>query len=197
MLLTGSQLLGTPVMSLQTGALLATAELAIINPGDLTVIAYEVEGPNLDQRPSFLLVNDIRELSDVGMIIDSSDEFVGAEDVVKLKPLYEMHFTVVDKHVIDEDRKKIGKVTDYTIDADSFIIQQLNVKRPLLKSLSDAELLIHRSQIIEINDKEIIVRSAKNQKTAEDESKVGNLRYVNPFRQKSPQTEATELQPKL
>lgn len=196
MLLTGSQLVGTPIMSLQTGARLASVKLAIINPGNLAVVAYEVEGPNLDQEPSLLLVHDIREFSDIGMIIDSSDEFVGSEDVIKLKPLYEIKFTVVDKQVIDEDRKKIGKVTDYTIDADSFVIQQLNVKRPLFKSLQDAELLVHRSQIIEINDTQIIIKSGKNRKQVTADQGAGSLRYVNPFRQKAPQPEAAELDTK-
>lgn len=191
MLLTGSQLAGTPIMSLQTGTPLGTAEEAIINPADLKVIAYEVEGPNLDMRPSLLLVSDIRELSDMGMIINSSEEFVGPDDIIKLKPLYELNFNVVGKHVIDEDHKKIGKVTDYTLDADSFVIQQLNVKRPLLKSLQEAEVLVHRSQITEITDHEIIVKSAKNKKPSRHKKAI---QYTNPFRQKNPQPEGAKTE---
>ena len=191
MLLTQSQLVGTPVMSLQTGTPLALIETPIINPSNLKIIAFEVEGPNLDLRPSILLVSDIREFSDVGMIIDSSDEFVGSDDIIKLKPLYELHFTVVGKHVVDEKHKKIGKVTEYTFDADSFVIQQLNVKRPLFQSLNEAELLVHRSQIVEINDEEIIVKSATNKKPARSKKKA-DLAYANPFRQSSPQPETAD-----
>lgn len=195
MLLTGSQLEGTPIMSLQTGVQLAVAQEAIIDPSNLKIVAYEVEGPNLDMRPSLLLVSDIRELSNVGMIIDSNDEFVGSEDIIKLKPLYDLKFTVLNKRVTDEQHKKIGKVIDYTLDAESFVIQQLSVKRPLLHSLQEAELLIHRSQIVEINDSEIIVKSATNKQSARAKSST-NLDYTNPFRQKSPQPEAVELDSK-
>ena len=177
-------------MSLQTGAELARTKEAIVNPANLKVVAYEVEGSMLNQDPSLLLVDDIRELSDIGMIIDSSDEFVGTEDVIKLKPLYELHFSVLNKQVVDEERKKIGKVDDYTIDIDSFVVQQLNVKRPLLRSLSDAEMLVHRSQIIEINDNEIIIKTGEI-KQPETKKEPGR-HYVNPFRQSSPQPESID-----
>lgn len=193
MLLTGSQLAGTPIMSLQTGTQLGTAETAIINPANLKIVAYEVEGPNLDQRPTLLLIDDVRELSDMGMIINSSEEFVGVDDIIKLKPLYELHFSLINKHVVDERKKKIGKVIDYTVDPESFVVQQLCVKRPLLKSLSEAELLIHRSQIVEINDSQIIIKSAKVKITG---SKAKAMDYVNPFRQNTPQAEGSKMKVK-
>lgn len=188
MLVTGSQISGTPVMSLQTGAVLAITEDAIINPANLKIIAYELNGPNLDTKPSLLLIRDIREFGDMGMIVNSSEEFVSPEDIIKLQPLYELKFTLIGKYVKDIDHKKIGKVIDYTIDPGSFIIQQLTVKRPLLQSLHEAERLIHRSQIVEINDHEIIIKSGK----AKHSSKK-TVHYTNPFRQKTPQPEAAKI----
>lgn len=191
MLLPGSQLIGTPIMSIQTGAELARATEAIINPSDLTIVAYEVDGPTVDPSAPLLLVSDIREIGDIGMIIDSNDEFVSGEDIIKLKPLYELHFTVLDKPVLDENRKKIGKVEDYTVDIDSFAIQQLTVRRPLFQSFTDAELLVHRTQIIEINDTEIIIKSGEL--TTPEVASTSSRHYINPFRQTTPQTEgATE-----
>ena len=178
-------------MGLQTGAELARTQTAIISPSTLAIVAYVVEGPNLDHDPSLLLVKDIREMGDVGMIIDSSDEFVSDEDVIKLKPLYDLGFTVVDKQVLDEKRRKLGKVTDYVVDADSFVIQQLNVKRPLLKSLNDAELVIHRSQIVEVNDTEIIVKMTDIKATAVVQ-RATTRAYVNPFRHSNPQPETID-----
>jgi uncharacterized protein YrrD len=180
-----------PVMSLQTGAELAKTTAAIINPSNLTVVAYEVDGPTLDQNPSLLLVRDIREIGSIGMIIDSSDEFVGTDDIIKVKPLYDLHFTVLDKHVLDEHRKKLGKVVDYSIDVDSFVIQQLTVRRPLFKSLNDAELLVHRSQIVEINDTEIIVKSTADK--AKRPVTQATHHFVNPFRQGNPQPESADI----
>lgn len=176
-------------MGLQTGTELAVTIQPVIDPRTLAIIAYEVDGPLLDAKPSLLRIEDIRELSDIGMIIDSSEEFVELDDVIKLKEVYLYHFRLLDLPVIDEHGRKLGKVTDYTFDPKSFVIQQINVRRPFLQSLNESELLIHRSQITEINDQAIIVRLA----TAPAEPLKGKVRnYTNPFRSQTPQPESID-----
>lgn len=189
MLLPGSQLLGTSVMSLQTGKELARTSKAIINPHNLSVLAYQIEGQHLDHDPSYVRIADIRELGNLGMIVDSSDEFIEPEDIITDKPIYELEFTLEGKHVVDDHNTKVGKVTDYVVDVESFVIQQLNVKKPLLKSFTDDEVLIHRGQIIEVNDSEIIIKSGK---VKEKVSVATDKHYINPFRQSTPQTESTK-----
>lgn len=190
MLLLGSRLIGTPIMGLQTGTKLAATKVPIIDPSNLKIVAYEVDGPLLAEHPSFIRIADVRELSDVGMIIDSNDEFVGAKDVVALQKIYELDFNLIGLTVIDEIGHKLGKVDDYSLDTDSFIIQQLNVKRGVIKSLADTGLLIHRSQIVEINDRSIIVRTTA--KKLEPITKPGQLSYMNPFRSPTPQTDSSD-----
>ncbi|MFZ2835919.1 MAG: hypothetical protein WAZ21_01190 [Candidatus Saccharimonadales bacterium] len=189
MLLIGSRLIGTPIMGLQTGTALARTAKAIIDPRNLTIVAYELSGPLLDRQPSLLRIVDIRELSDIGMIVDSSDEFITPDEVIKIQSVYDLHFDLIGLTVIDDKKHKLGKVAAYTIEATSFVIEQLNVKRPLLRSFGDTELLIHRSQIIEINDTTIIVRSAQND--AHEPVTQAIRSYSNPFRGNSPQPEAT------
>jgi len=174
-------------MGLQTGGELARTERAVINPHTLEIIAYELTGPLLAARPALLRIADVREFSDIGMIVDSSDEFVSPEDIVKLNEIYQLHFNLVGMPVLNEKKRKLGKVEGYTIETAGFVIQQLDVKRPLLKSLNDTNLLIHRSQISEITDHEIIVRSEA--KPAEPVFRsVHN--YTNPFRKpETPQAE--------
>lgn len=189
MLISGSQLIDTPVMSLQTGKELAQTHTAIINPHNLTIIAYLVEGKHLDYDPSYLRVADVREISNIGMIIDSSDEFVGNDDIVTEKSIYDMEFELLGKQVVDEHKKKVGKVNDYVIDIDSFVIQQLVVKKPLLQSFGDDELLVHRGQIVEVTDDLIIIKSGKLKKAI----KANNSKhYVNPFRQPATQPESID-----
>jgi len=191
MLLTGSQLLDTPVMSLQTGKELARTSKAIINPHNLSVIAYKVEGHLLDHDPTYLRIADVRELGNLGLIVDSSDEFIEPDDIIVDKPIYDIGFVLEGKQVIDEHKKKVGKVVDYVVDIDSFVIQQLTVKRPLLKSLTDDELLVHRNQIVEVNDTTIVIKSAKID--AKAEAAKPSRHYVNPFRQAVPQPEGARI----
>ncbi|MDK2898818.1 MAG: hypothetical protein PWQ10_5 [Patescibacteria group bacterium] len=191
MLILGSRLINIPVMGLQTGSKLAVTKRPIIDPSNLTVIAYEVDGPLLSERPSFIRIADVRELSDIGLIIDSSDEFVGIKDVISIQKIYELNFNLIGIGVVDEMKHKLGKVADYSIDTDSFVIQQINANRGIIRSLTETTLLIHRSQIIEINDYKIIVKTtAKKLSPIEKPTK---LTYMNPFRSQSPQTDSTEL----
>lgn len=177
-----------PVMSLQTGSELARTSRAIINPHKLAVVAYELEGRLLDQSPSLLRIADIREIGPLGMIIDSSDELISPSDVISIQEIYQLNFELIGLKVIDEKKGNVGKITGYTLEAGNFVIQQLRVKRPLLKSFGDTELLIHRSQIVKITDDFVVVKSPtiRHKETVVEPT---NQAFENPFR-KSPQPSA-------
>lgn len=192
MLLLGKRLLGTPVMSLRVGTKVAETREPVINPRNLTILAYEVAGPTLDLQPSFIRIADIRELSDLGMIIDDSDELIGEDDVIKIKEIRELGFTLVGMKVVDTRGKKLGKVDDYTVDTDSFVIQQLSVRSGLIGSLSTTGHMIHRSQIVEINNETIVVKSAEKKLTNLETSGPVHRTYTNPFRKPTnPQPESS------
>jgi uncharacterized protein YrrD len=192
MLILGSRLHDTAVMSLQTGTRLARVRKPLIDPANLKIMAYEVDGPLLTEHPSFLRTDDIREMGTIGMIIDSTDELVGLHDIIKLEELHAHNFQLVGMSVIDEHRHKLGKVEDYTLETGDFIIQQLNIKRGIIKGLTDTGLLIHRSQITEINDKAIVVKST-TKKLPSPVMEATRHEYVNPFRgTTSPQPKPTE-----
>jgi uncharacterized protein YrrD len=174
-------------MSLQTGGRLAHTQKPIIDPANLKIVAFEIDGPLLSEKPALLRVADIREMGRVGMIINSNDEIIGVHDVIKIEKLYDLGFPLIGMPVVDDHRHRLGKVEDYTVDTDSFVIQQLTVKRGFFKGLNDTGLLIGRSQIIEINDNEIIVKSP-TQKSVEPMMQATRTEFVNPFRSK-PKTE--------
>lgn len=180
MLILGSNLKDTPVMSLQTGGELAVTKGAIIDPHNLKIVAYQVEGPLLGGKKTYLRTDDARELSDIGFIIDSIDDFVAYSDVIKLREIIDLHFYLDGIRVINENRQRIGKVTDYTIDVDNFTVQQLTVKRPLLSRFSDTELLVHRSQITDISNDAITIHSEAE--IPEHTAITAPGSYVNPFR---------------
>ena len=189
MLVLGSRLNETPVMSLQTGTRLAQTGTPLINPANLKIIAFEVEGPLLTYHPSFLRTADIREMGSIGIIIDDSDELIGLDDVIKIKELHELNFSLVGMNVIDEHKRKLGKVDGYTVETNSFVIQQLNVRRGILRGLTDTGLLIHRSQITEINDNAIIVKTTAKKISPEPIMQATRHDYINPFRNPLPQPE--------
>lgn len=181
MLIVGTRLLNTPVMSLQTGGNLASTQKAIIDPSNLKIVAFEVEGQLLSERPALLRVEDIREIGRVGMIVNSNDEFIGVSDVIKIEKLYNLGFPLVNMPVFDDQKHRLGKVEDYTVDTDSYVIQQLTVKRGFFKAFTDTGLLVSRAQIVEINDNGIIVKSPTI-KSVEPVMQAARREYANPFR---------------
>lgn len=184
MLMSGNRLMHAPVLGLNTGSEIARTERVIVDPSNLKIIAYQLSGPLLDTDPSFLMVADIREVSQIGLIVDSSDEFVSEGDIVKLDQIHSLNFNLRGMPVIDKKKRKLGKVSDYNVNVGDFVVYQLNVKRPLFKNFSDPEILVHRSQIIEINDQHIIVRS-ETQEVSEPIMESVQKSYVNPFRKKT------------
>lgn len=191
MLLVGSRLLNLPIMGLQTGGELARTDRPVIDPATLSIIAYTVSTQLISsEQPLFLRIADTRELSDIGFIVDSIDELVAYGDVFHLDDIYSLQFQLVGMKVVDENRRKLGKIYDYTIDVGDFSIQQLSVKRPLLHRVNDPELLIHRSQIIEINGETIVVHSKAEMPEHTRITSPGS--YVNPFRKSKPAADSSK-----
>lgn len=175
-------------MSLQTGTRLARASKPIIDPATLKVIAYELEGPLLSNKSSILVTDDIREFGSLGIIINSSDDFVELGDVIKIEKTHELGFKLIGMQVIDERKHKLGKVEDYTLDSKSFVIQQLRVNRGILRGLTETNLTIHRSQIVKIDNQKIVVKTTAK-RLVEPIKQAVDREYVNPFRNPAPQTE--------
>jgi len=175
-------------MSLQTGTRLAHTLRPIINPANLRILAYEVEGPLLTETPSFVRTKDVREYGRLGMIINGNDELIGLSDVIEIEKVYGLQFKLTGMQVIDEHKRKLGKVDDYTLNTDDFVIQQLNVKRGFIRGITDTGLLINRSQIIEINNTSIIVK-APSIRSAEPVMEAIRGEFTNPFRTAKPHAE--------
>ncbi|RKW01191.1 MAG: hypothetical protein D8B38_04635 [Candidatus Saccharimonas sp.] len=188
MILLGSALANYPVMSLQMGGKVGSLAQPLVDPATLTIVAYTVNGSFANDTTMLLRLADVREMSELGMIIDSVDELITPTDVIKIQRLYELKFHLLGMTVQDKRGRRLGKISDYTIETGNFVIQQLIVRRSWLHRLNDAELVIHRSQIIEINNDAIIVQSQAETKKPEQKATqpaMSSGEYVNPFRKPS------------
>lgn len=180
MLLPITRLIGTPIMSIQTGALLARTSKAIIDPRRLAVMAFRVSGLRLSHPSPVLHPEDIREITDIGLIVDSDDVLMPQDDLVRLKEVISLGFELIGLKVVDENKRKLGKVESYAIEPDGFTVQQIYVKQSIFKSIGSVGLSIHRSQIVSINNNYLVVKSP----TVKDEvtTTATNQSLVNPFR---------------
>ena len=172
-------------MSLQTGQRLATIGRPIINPHNLQIIAFYVNGPRLDFNPAVLFSEDIRELGSIGVIIDSSDTIMSPDGLVRLQEVLNYHFSLDGLRVIDTKGRKLGVIDSYALDSDDLSVQQIFVRPTLTKRMALAQLTINRKQIVEIDNQKITVDSADS-KIANVAEKIVNpneIPFENPFRQ--------------
>ena len=182
MLIEGSKLLKYPILSLHTASRIAEVKGLVIDPTNfLKVVAFEISAVSSKQR-LFLEASSVREFSKMGMIVDSDEEFVEKDDVIKLKETIDLGFSLNNMKVVSKKKAMLGRIEDFIINTEDFQIMQLIVKRPIYKALIDPELVIGRSDIHEINDSEIIIKSEEGTIM----KKSGTLdfvpNFVNPFK---------------
>lgn len=178
-----SRLIGTPVLSVQAGGRIASVSELIVDPDTLKIIAFKLTGPLVMRSSAKILdVKSVREYSNFGIVIDDIDELIEKDDVVKISKVLDLNFDLNGLKVETKKGSKLGKVEDYTLTSEDFIVQQLIVKRKLLKSFLDPELTISRKEIVEITDYKVIIKDEEKtvKKKAEKEEFVPN--FVNPFR---------------
>ena len=194
MLINASRLIGTKVLSLQLGGAVAQVVDLIINPDNLQIIAFQLEGPVIGGETGDILdARSIREFSQLGFIIDDTDELVFRTDVVRIDQIMSLDFHLVGLKVVTQKGASLGKISDFVVDPSTLLTQQLVVQRPFFKSLMDPELIIHRSQIVEVDDYKVTVKEDTEKvaaKSTPSEAFVPN--FVNPFRKSDQPAEATE-----
>lgn len=187
MLILNSDLTNKSVMSLQTGAKLASLNKAIIDPVDLKIYAFSLTDRFEKKSQNFLLTADIREFGPMGAIVDSSDEFVTKQDVISLDKLIDLNINLIGMQVIDENKRKVGKITDFAVSNTDFFIMQIHVSQGIIKSLSNVGSIIGRNQIIEITDDYLKVKSPDEK--LRSSVKIENQVFVNPFATSTPPSE--------
>lgn len=183
MLISIDRLIGTPILSLQTGIEIAKISDAILDPRQLKIAAFRVSGGRIAENDAVLHPEDIREISDIGMIVDSHESLMSTDGLVRLQEVIDFGFFLNGLRVEDENRRRLGKVKGFSIDPESFYVQQLYIKPPAIKRLSISEFVIHRSQIKSINNDRLVVKSAAIKSEAEVKPRPA---FVNPFRSPMP-----------
>lgn len=183
MLVSIDTLLQSPVMSLQTGTQLAVTTGAIVDPRQMSVVAFYVEGQGLEQSPSYLYVNDIREISDIGLIVDDTTKLMSLDGLVRLKEIIDFNFELVGLKVVDEHKRKLGKVSGYSIETMDYLVMQVYTEQSLLRSLSTMNNTIHRSQIVSVNNTLLVVQSPTVREGVTQAAKDASNVLTNPFRQ--------------
>lgn len=187
MLINGSKLNECPILSLHVGGEIARVTEPIMDPDSLKLIGFKLDGKLIrDDVGDILPIKSVREFSRMGMIVDSIDEFVKADDIVKIRDVLKINFVLPGLKVVTRKKVKLGKVLDYTVDIETWHVQQLIVQRPVMKAFFDPELIIPRKQIVEVDDYQVTVKDEHEKvksKVAKEEPAAFVPNFINPFRE--------------
>ena len=164
MLMLSSKLYNLPILSLHSGSKIATAEKPLINPHNLKIVGWWCISP-LSRSHMILLEEDVREVSNRGLIIDDNTTLSEPEELVKYKDVIDADFHLLHK-LVKTKHKKLGKVSDFSFNEGMFV-QKLYVNPPIISVLSkDASLIIDRTQILEVTDEYILVKDTDVKETS-------------------------------
>jgi uncharacterized protein YrrD len=145
------------VISIRTGEVAGKVSSAIIKPDGLSIAGFFVK-PLRERSEKVLVVSDIREIGLGGLIIDDEEKLMDLEDLVRIQALVEIDYQIVGKKVETDKKRKIGKVQDFAVDDLTWNVQKIYPSRGILKEFSTTGTIIDREQIVEVNDKKIIVK---------------------------------------
>lgn len=158
MLVLSDRLLGVAVMSLRTGQAIARTTGLVLNPNNLKIEGFYCED-RYEKTELVLLYQDIRDLISQGIIVNDHDVLVRPDDLVRLKKLIDLDYVLIGKAVATTDKKRLGKVVDFSTEFETMYIQKIYVTQGVIKGLTKGNLGIDRNQIHEVTDRKIIVNS--------------------------------------
>ncbi|HEX5797171.1 MAG TPA: hypothetical protein VFX86_02160 [Candidatus Saccharimonadales bacterium] len=153
------------VLSLRTGGPVGTATEMIINPNNLKIEGWYVQDKFSGKR-LVLVGSEIREVSPRGLIINDHEVLAEAGELVRLKPVLDIGFVLIDKQVTSQSGMKYGKVTDFAVETESLLVKKIYASQSIIKSLSGGSTSIDRTQIVEITDRKIIIEDATEKSEA-------------------------------
>lgn len=187
MLVYGSRLKNMPIIGFQESEVLGWVNDFIIDPDSLKILGFKAYGRLIGQQNENILdVKSIREYSPLGIVIDSLEEMVAKDDVVKISKILDLRFALEGLKVETKKGSKLGKVIDFSCTTEDFVVQQIVVKRPAMKALLDPELIIPRKEVVEITDYKIIVKDEEKKIKEKAETTEFVPNFVNPFRSSKP-----------
>ena len=158
MLQLSQSLLNRSIVSLRTGGRVGRVLAMVINPTNLKIEGFYCQNEADHKKTSILLSQDIRDIIDMGIVVDDHDALTDPSELVRLKHLLDLQFTVIGKPVYTESRARLGKVNDIAVDVESMLIQKLYVGQSVFKSFTGGTLNIDRSQIVGVTDTRITVQ---------------------------------------
>lgn len=156
MLLLSSSIIGKRVFSIRESRPIGEIIGVMCQPKNLKIEGFYVNEFGT-KKIKILLSQDIREMYKQDFIANDVDALSEPSDLIKHQKLIELNFNLISKVVKTVSGRKIGKVEDFAFDSENMFILKLYVHQSLFKNFNGAVESVDRNQIVEVNDKYIVI----------------------------------------
>lgn len=156
MLLNYAKVISLPLASIRSSAKIGYADGLVINPNNLHVDAIWCSLSN--GKRLLLSPMDIRGLSLRGVIINDHENLLEETDAIRLKPILQYKFNLVDK-IAYLGKRKIGRVEDFAINIENLYIQKIYIKPNILNRFAAERMTFDRSSVEEVTNQKIIFKN--------------------------------------
>lgn len=154
-----SSLKGQPIISLQTGQIIGWLIQPILDISNLEMVAFTCRVPHRSAA-QIIVARDIRQFASDCLIVDDEDALSEPEDIVRLNTNLSNPYTPVGKRVFADTGRHLGTVEDYSLNVDTSRIQRIYVRQSFLRHWFSANLIIDRTQILDVTPERITVRDS-------------------------------------
>ena len=148
-------------MSLRTGGSVGTSLGPIINPNNLKIEGFYC-ADKFSKDTLILLAQDVRDIIVTGLVVNDHDVLTHPDELIRLKKVMDIGFSLLGKPVHTESGKKVGKIADFATDTKTLYVQKLYLTQSLIKSIGSTQLSVDRNQILEITDRKIVIKDLEN-----------------------------------
>lgn len=146
-----------PILSLQTGDYVGHLKEPIIHLPSLELVGFLCQALG-SSKPMILMARDIRQLAHDCLLIDHEDEFSDPADIVRFQQNDTLPSSPLRLLVVADTGRKLGVVTDYSLNLETNMVQKIHVTRPALRFWLSQQFTVDRTQIIDISAQQITVR---------------------------------------
>lgn len=155
-------------MGLRSSSQIALTTGPVINPKNLKIEGFYCQ--DAARRKTILLFQDIRDVIPQGIVVNDLDALSDPHELVRLKDIVSLNFQLIGKQVVTTTKEKIGKVSDYATETQTFFIQKLYVAQSLFKSFTGGSIGIDRNQIVEITPQRIVIQGPESKEPVRAEA---------------------------
>ncbi len=151
-----SQINEMVVFDVHSGTILGHVQALLVNPDTLKVVVLKIT-MHASPEPHYLLPIDVRHSDATKLIVDSHTALSEAGDLIRLRPFIDQPFLLVGAQVITQSGKKLGKVRDFTVTIDDFLVTKLYLTARSIWRVFYESHIIDRGSIVDVKDNKTVV----------------------------------------